>query len=63
MEFDNKNDKKILAHLKKNGPSRLWELTANVGMPSSTRYQRLLRLEARRAVLVGVNPSAEVREA
>ncbi len=63
MEFDNKNEKKIFAYLKKNGPSRLWELTANVGMPSSRRYQRLLRLDARRAVLVDVNPSAEVGEA
>lgn len=56
MDTENENDAKIITYLKENGPSRLWELTANVGMPYSTCFQRLLRLEARHAVSVTREP-------
>ncbi len=57
MEINNSNDAKIIAYLRENGPSRLWELMANAGVPRSTAFQRCLRLEARQIVKVTREPT------
>lgn len=60
VQIQNKNDAKIVAYLEEHGPCRQWEILANVGLPESVAYGRLLRLEARQIVVVEREPTRGV---